>query len=215
MVKLAKISGMNGEVFEVEEIKGQTFTNALSGTNLVCSSCTLRALADLYKTSKMDPIAFSLSSIQLAISIKSPNLAPAWHTRLDVYIVPLPHIATSLAITPKHLTPGPHGAINGLTFSPDGEKVAWLQMDQDGYEADKNVLVVFDLKKGTSTRWMSGWDRSPSAFSVCFDVRSRRIADPFTVGSRWKIFLLLGRTSRSSSTIPLDTRRPPTDSTEL
>ncbi len=33
-------------------------------------------------------------------------------------------------------------------FSPDGRYIAWQSMARDGYESDKNRLMVFDLQKG-------------------------------------------------------------------
>jgi hypothetical protein len=111
----------------------------------------------------MDPLSYTLSSTHLAIAIKSPHLPPASHTRQEVYLLPLPHLTSvSSSHIAKHLTPMPHGAISGITFSPDGEKLAWLEMAKDGYEADKRVLVVYELKKGATERWTDNWDRSPS-----------------------------------------------------
>ncbi len=36
-------------------------------------------------------------------------------------------------------------------FSPDGKYVAWLSMERDGYEADRNRLCVYDLQTGENT----------------------------------------------------------------
>lgn len=36
-------------------------------------------------------------------------------------------------------------------YSPDGKKIAWQSMARDGYEADKNRLMVLDLKTGKLT----------------------------------------------------------------
>jgi dipeptidyl aminopeptidase/acylaminoacyl peptidase len=36
-------------------------------------------------------------------------------------------------------------------YSPDGRKIAWQSMARDGYEADKNRLMVLDLKSGKLT----------------------------------------------------------------
>ena len=34
-------------------------------------------------------------------------------------------------------------------FSPDGRYVAWLSMERDGYESDRNRLCIYDLQAGT------------------------------------------------------------------
>ena len=109
----------------------------------------------------MDPPTFALSPSHLAISVKAPRLNNAFHTREDVYIFDTTHPHSA---KPAHLTPHDHGAISGLTFSPDGSKLAWLEMAEDGYESDRRVAVVHDTK--TATKWTDTWDRSPSSITV-------------------------------------------------
>ena len=36
-------------------------------------------------------------------------------------------------------------------FSPDGKSIAWLSMERDGYESDRNRLCIFDLESGQKT----------------------------------------------------------------
>jgi dipeptidyl aminopeptidase/acylaminoacyl peptidase len=45
-------------------------------------------------------------------------------------------------------------------FSPDGSKIAWLSMARDGYEADKNRIMVYDFKTKTKTDVTKDWDES-------------------------------------------------------
>jgi dipeptidyl aminopeptidase/acylaminoacyl peptidase len=118
-------------------------------------------MADV-KYNKMDPPTFAISPSHLAISVKAPRLNNAFHTREDVYIFDTTHPHSA---KPAHLTPHDHGAISGLTFSPDGSKLAWLEMAEDGYESDRRVAVVHDTK--VATRWTDTWDRSPSSITVC------------------------------------------------
>jgi dipeptidyl aminopeptidase/acylaminoacyl peptidase len=94
----------------------------------------------------MDPPTFAISPAHLAISVKAPRLNNAFHTREDVYIFDTTHPHSA---KPAHLTPHDHGAISGLTFSPDGSKLAWLEMAEDGYESDRRVAVVHDTKAAT------------------------------------------------------------------
>lgn len=109
----------------------------------------------------MDPPTFALSASHLAVSVKAPHLNNAQHTREDVYIFDLTH---PHSIKPSHLTSHDHGAISGLTFSPDGSKLAWLEMAMDGYESDKRVVIVHDTKE--AIKWTDTWDRSPSKIVV-------------------------------------------------
>lgn len=39
----------------------------------------------------------------------------------------------------RELTSGEQGATHSPVFSPSGDKVAWVEMDEDGYEADRYV----------------------------------------------------------------------------
>lgn len=43
-------------------------------------------------------------------------------------------------------------------FSPDGSKLAWLQMATDGYEADKNDLIIMDWETGYTRNMTGHWD---------------------------------------------------------
>ncbi len=43
-------------------------------------------------------------------------------------------------------------------FSPDGRYVAWLSMERDGYEADRNRLCIYDLKEGNKTYITESFD---------------------------------------------------------
>jgi dipeptidyl aminopeptidase/acylaminoacyl peptidase len=49
-------------------------------------------------------------------------------------------------------------------FSPDGRYVAWLSMERDGYESDRNRLCVYDLKEGTKTYVTESFDSSVDDF---------------------------------------------------
>src|SRR5690606_32023126 len=40
---------------------------------------------------------------------------------------------------------GMHGYDMSPAFSKDGKSIAWLSMKRDGYEADKNDIVVMDI----------------------------------------------------------------------
>lgn len=43
-------------------------------------------------------------------------------------------------------------------FSPDGSKIAYQSMERDGYEADLDRLLVYDIKSGDHTWVSKGWD---------------------------------------------------------
>ncbi|KAG8908424.1 hypothetical protein FRB99_006629 [Tulasnella sp. 403] len=105
---------------------------------------------------------FDVSREHIVYTTKDPSVSEALHTRQNVYLVPLKG-----GLEPQPLTTGNQGATHSPVFSPDGCLVAWTEMAQDGYESDKAVVVLFDLK--TRARWVvtEKWDRSVSevAFS--------------------------------------------------
>jgi hypothetical protein len=67
---------------------------------------------------------------------------------------------------PKHLTTGKQGATHSPALSPDGGKAVWLELDKDGYEADRFGIVIYDLTKDVRFTVSRKWDRSPDAIAV-------------------------------------------------
>ena len=57
-------------------------------------------------------------------------------------------------------------------FSPDGRYVAWLSMERDGYEADRNRLCVYDLKEGTKTYVTESFDSNVDDYCWAPDART-------------------------------------------
>jgi dipeptidyl aminopeptidase/acylaminoacyl peptidase len=57
-------------------------------------------------------------------------------------------------------------------FSPDGRYVAWLSMERDGYEADRNRLCIYDLKENTKTYVTECFDSNVDDFCWAPDART-------------------------------------------
>ena len=57
-------------------------------------------------------------------------------------------------------------------FSPDGRYVAWLSMERDGYEADRNRLCIYDLKEGTKTYITESFDSNVDDYCWAPDSRT-------------------------------------------
>ncbi|KIJ45356.1 hypothetical protein M422DRAFT_46814 [Sphaerobolus stellatus SS14] len=66
---------------------------------------------------------FDISSKHIAYTTKDPSVPEAWHTRQNIYLVPLKG-----GEKPKQLTTGKQGTTNSPVFSPQGTKVAWTEM---------------------------------------------------------------------------------------
>ena len=73
---------------------------------------------------------------------KKPGTEWATSTNSDIYQYDLTTKAT------KNLSPDNAGYDNDPSYSPDGSKLAWLSMRKDGFEADKNIIHILDLKTG-------------------------------------------------------------------
>lgn len=57
-------------------------------------------------------------------------------------------------------------------FSPDGRYVAWLSMERDGYEADRNRLCCYDLQTGEKTFLTESFDSNVDDFCWAPDSRT-------------------------------------------
>jgi dipeptidyl aminopeptidase/acylaminoacyl peptidase len=78
--------------------------------------------------------------------------ADALSTNSDIYLY---NVETAKEI---NITEGNKGYDRYPVFSPDGTKIAYQSMERDGYEADLDRLLVYDIKEGTR-EWISkGWD---------------------------------------------------------
>ncbi|KIP05181.1 hypothetical protein PHLGIDRAFT_74637 [Phlebiopsis gigantea 11061_1 CR5-6] len=105
---------------------------------------------------------FDVSSTHVVYTTKDPKLPPAWHTKQDVYLIDIEGKSE-----PEELTSGKQGATHGPVFSQQGDKVAWVELDLDGYESDRGKIVIYDLKKDVRYTLTQQWDRSAAelAFS--------------------------------------------------
>ena len=120
---------------------------------------------------------FDIGPSGLTFVAKDPKLNPALHTRCICYYLPHPSDHMEL----KHPQPIPleidglDGACSSPVFSPDGQNIAVLQMKQDGYESDRNVICLHHdlddriingqaMKHGSHSQVVSQkWDRSPNS----------------------------------------------------
>jgi dipeptidyl aminopeptidase/acylaminoacyl peptidase len=71
-----------------------------------------------------------------------------------------------------NLTEGMMGYDTHPLYSPDGQRLAWLSMAEDGYEADKNDLIVYDRKSSRRFNLTKAWDGTVSDYRWSNDGRS-------------------------------------------
>lgn len=99
---------------------------------------------------------FDVSENHIVYTTMDPQLPPATHTKQNIYIVDIMG-----RTQPRELTSGKQGATHNPVFSKQGDKVAWLELDKDGYESDRAKIVVYDLHKDVRYTLTQHWDRSP------------------------------------------------------
>ena len=102
----------------------------------------------------------------LYVSKKSAGTAYSQSTNSDIYRYEL---ATSKT---TNLTEGMMGYDRSPAHSPDGRRLAWLSMAEDGYEADKNDIIVFDDRTGQRYNLTEGWDGTVDAYLWSKDGRT-------------------------------------------
>ncbi len=89
------------------------------------------------------------------VSKKKAGTAYAISTNTDLYEY---NLETGQTV---NLTPGNPGYDTQPVFSPNGD-LTWLQMKRDGYEADKNDIIV--RHKGVDINLTAGWDGTVNSF---------------------------------------------------
>ncbi|KAL8996739.1 MAG: hypothetical protein Q9169_003809 [Polycauliona sp. 2 TL-2023] len=99
---------------------------------------------------------------------KNIDLPLANFTSSQIYWVPFSGSANdSIAINPIGTTPGVEGASASPTFSEDGSKIAYFQMNGISYESDRNIIYVANADPNDlNVRSVAGdWDRSPDVLA--------------------------------------------------
>jgi dipeptidyl aminopeptidase/acylaminoacyl peptidase len=118
----------------------------------------------------IESFAWSPDSQKLIyVSRKKKGKDYALSTNSNLYLYDL----ASKEVT--NLTEGMNGYDTNPVYSPDGTKVAWLSMANDGYESDKNRIFMLDFATGEKTDLTADWDYTaddiawnPSGKSIYF-----------------------------------------------
>ncbi|KAF7768229.1 hypothetical protein Agabi119p4_7472 [Agaricus bisporus var. burnettii] len=140
---------------------------------------------------------FDVSPTHIVYTAKDPILPEAWHTKQNVYIVDIRG-----ASKPRELTSGKQGATHSPVFNHQGDKVAWVELDEDGYESDRAKIVIYDLKVNVRYTLTQHWDRSVE--SLMFNMEGTFIY--FTAGDQAKVklfYLPVPPTPSESTTDPI------------
>lgn len=98
----------------------------------------------------------------VAFLAKDPDLNPANNTASYIYLVPASGETPPKPLNKPKNKDDPAGASSSPAFSPDGKRLAFLQMDMNGYESDKRKIYLADVETGDIAVLIPDWDRSPS-----------------------------------------------------
>ncbi len=94
----------------------------------------------------MEQITWSPDSKVIAYTCrKKKGVEYSKSTNSDIYLFDTETGKTT------NLTEGMQGYDVAPLYSPDGKKIAWLSMERDGYESDKNRLFMYDIETRTKT----------------------------------------------------------------
>ncbi len=121
----------------------------------------------------VESFAWTPDSKQIVyVSRKKTGMEYALSTNSDLYLYDIE------AKTTENLTEGMMGYDTAPAFSPDGTRLAWLSMEHDGYESDKNRIFVMDMATREKTDLTTEWDYTADEIAWAPDGRSIYFAAP-------------------------------------
>lgn len=100
------------------------------------------------------------------VSRKKTGMEYALSTNSDLYLY------NTADGTTVNLTEGMMGYDTAPTWSPDGNLIAWLSMEHDGYESDKNRIFIMAPDGSAKTDLTTDWDYTADAIAWAPDSKS-------------------------------------------
>ena len=107
------------------------------------------------------------------VSRKKTGLEYSLSTNSDLYQYDLATKNT------RNLTEGMMGYDTAPVFSRSGNYLAWLSMEHDGYESDKNRIFVMEMASGNMTDLTADWDYTADGIAWADDEKSLYFTAPF------------------------------------
>lgn len=121
---------------------------------------------------------FDISPYGIAFISKAPRLNPATHTKCVCYYCPISSWTERFTSKPKVMSASDlHGALSSPVISSDGNTLAYLAMREDGYESDKNRIIITRNLEGEGQSFemfktangAGAWDLSPDSLTWSHD----------------------------------------------
>ena len=121
----------------------------------------------------IEQLAFSPDSKKIAYtSRKKTGLQYSISTDSDIYLYDIDKKETTNLCKDFDEEDQNKGYDINPAFSPDGSKIAWLSMKNDGYESDKNRLYIMDLTTQQKSDYTATFDQSIASFNWAKDGQS-------------------------------------------
>ena len=140
------------------------------------------------------------------VSRKKTGKEYAESTNSDLYLYNIESKTTT------NITDGMMGYDTNPIYSLDGKYVAWLSMERDGYESDKNRIFILNRKTGEKTDLTKDWDYtvnsiawSPNSKSIFFVAHHQGVTPVFNVDIKQKVVKeVVGGVVDYADIIPVD-----------
>lgn len=113
-----------------------------------------------------EDVAWSADSKSVFFVARQADRNEPTSTNLDIWQSKLDGTA------PANLTEANKGTDNTPAPSPDGRWLAWAAMARPGYEADRLVVQLLDLKTGERRALTQAWDRSVASLTWTLDSKA-------------------------------------------
>ena len=139
----------------------------------------------------LEQATFSADGNQIAYTSKKLNgTAYAISTNSDIYIYDV------LKLKTDNLTTGMLGYDSEPSYSADGKKIAWLSMKENGFESDKNDIIVYDLETKSKRNLTKEIDITVSSF--IWDDKGEKVYFRAVVEARYQLFELNVKSKKHS-----------------
>jgi dipeptidyl aminopeptidase/acylaminoacyl peptidase len=113
-----------------------------------------------------EEVAWGADSEQVYYALRVADRNEPLSTNLDIYRSDQNYDAA------ENLTPDNKATDTLPAPSPDGKWLAYAAMARPGYEADRQVVMLRDLKTGKTRALTEGWDRSVGSIAWAADSKS-------------------------------------------
>jgi len=145
----------------------------------------------------MEQINWSPDSKTIAYTCrKKKGIEYAKSTNSDIYLYSLESGKT------VNISEGMMGYDIAPVYSPDGKKIAWQSMERDGYESDKNRLIVYNLAENQKTDYTKTFDQNAESLAWAEDCQSIYfISDYHATDEIYKLDLPDGKISKITAGI--------------